>query len=271
MTFDRKDEDSLLPIPIAEELASHWMELGFAEEGQRAGAWAAKFQGCARWLNYPEKSFLQEEVPFCPLQVASAADPFLGMLSRTSREMDAAITLTGCNSALGAMRFKEVMIPAFGPQAGTLSEPLGFGISQLYAHGAVICIEKGQSALEGWTRCHGCRESWLHLRAELYDNSLALHLRPVSSKGLKIVFFIRAACCSLPSSNILLQSKTLKRHQGKIEPLLLNDSVILECPRPDGELQIIPLAGKDCFWNADFLVAFTCSSTDRISFLFSFK
>lgn len=269
MIKDRKCKDSLLPIFIADELAGLWMELGLAEEAKKAKAWASQFTGCARKLYTREDAFSPDEAE-CRSEEGIRADPYLGLLSFSSQETDAAFSLTGYNSALGSMRLSDVSISAFGPQASPLSDPLQFGISHLAAHGAVIIREKERAEIEGWTRCHGCIESWLYLKAELTKPSLDLDLRFSLGAQHRIAFYVQADRCNL-ESGLLFQPESLQRYQGKIESLFFNDTVRLDCQRTDQELQIIPLAGKNCFWNANYLIAYTCPPGERISFRFSFK
>lgn len=266
MAEEAKRDDCLLPVSIAEELANLWRELGLIDAAEKAGTWAGKFTGSARMLYTREETFLARESE-CESREGTAADSYLGILSSASKESDVAISLTGWNSALGAMRFDDVVVSAFGPQMAPLSDAGGFGISHQLAHGAFVYTETNRSEIEGWTRCHGCKESWLQLKAEISPHSCDLALR-VSSSPIHISFFIRAARCE--TENSLFEPGSLHRYQGKIEPLFFNSSVRLDCDRADQELQIIPLAGKDCFWNANFLISYTCPPEEKISFRFSF-
>lgn len=266
MTKDAKREDCLLPIPIAEELAVLWQKLGFSE-GETAEIWARQFRGSSRQLYTRENSFLAEEANSRGEQGISV-DSYLGLASFVTREIDASLTLTGFNSALGAIRMGDVSIPAFGPQVAPLSEAGGFGISQLLAHGSSIFTQPDHLEMEGWTRCHGSKETWLHLNAKLAERSASLSFRLSSSESLiRISFYVQADQCQLGTETF--EPGSLRRYQGKAGPILLNGRIRLESNRQDQELQIIPLAGKDCFWNANFLIAYTCPPSEQISFQFS--
>ncbi len=266
MIEEEKRDDCLLPISIAEELAHLWQELGLIEPAEKVGEWAGKFTGSARMLYICEETFFADEAE-CGRKEGVAADSCLGILSSVSKEKDVAISLTGWNSALGAMRFGDVEVPAFGPQMAPLSDAGRFGISHHLAHGVFICTETNHSEIEGWTRCHGCKESWFHLKAQISRRACDLSLSR-SSGPIRLSFFIRARRCDIENS--FFEPGSLHRYQGKIKPLLFNGSLELDCDRPDQELQIIPLAGKDCFWNANFLISYTCPPGEKILFRFSF-
>ena len=275
MKEEVRRDDCLLPLPIAAQLAEIWNELGYLEEDKEiiekahlVKRWVEKFPDKAKLLFYREDSFDAKEVENLSLtKVSSAVDLDLGMAASSS----ACLSLSGWNSALGAMQIGDVAIPSFGPQTAPLSDASRFGISQARPWGSVAITDKEGVELEGWTRCHGHKESWLHLKAKIRDHAVQFDTRFVASdtdSPLYMVFYTQAEKCSLKNSGESFFPGSLQRYKGKSDAVLLNDQVILECSGSEPELQIIPLAGEGCFWNAKFLIAFSCPSNALTSFSF---
>jgi len=264
MQREEKRDDCLLPLSIAKELALLWRQLGCVEH-EALNSWVSQFQGkSAKRLFYREKSFVEEEAT--PVKLTVAGDPWLGMSCLATPEFDGALTLSGFNTGLGALHLQGVCISAFGPHTDRLSDTRGFGISHLPAHGSVVCTEPTRAELEGWTRCHGSKESWLHFKSILEKNCATFQVRFYASIPIKMVFYVQARSCRLESQK--LEPGSLQSFRGSSQSLCFNDAVRLGCDK-EAEMQVIPLAGQGCFWNANFLIAYTCPSNERISFCFS--
>jgi hypothetical protein len=281
MKEDVRRDDCLLPLPIAWQLSQIWSELGsledeihLIEKAHLVKRWVEKFGDLAKLLFYREESFSAQEVEnfFLTNERSNAVDLDLGMATFSSREIEACLSFSGWNSGLGTMRFGNISSCSFGPQRAPLSDTTGFGVSQALGGGTVIITEKERVEIEGWTRCHGRKESWLHLRASLADHAVQLDTRFVegdSDSPLNMVFYVQAGKCSPESSGESFLPGSLHRYKGKCDAVILDERVRLTCSGTDQELQIIPLAGEGCFWNANFLIAFSCPSNSPVSFIFS--
>ncbi len=281
MKEEARRNDCFLPLPIAWQLAQIWSELGsleddieLIEKAHLAKRWVEKFSDPAKLLFYREESFLAEEVESFSLSGtnSSAVDLHLAMASFSTPTLDACLSLTGWNSGLGTMRFDSIVIPSFGPQTAPLSDASAFGISQTLGWGSVFISEKERLECEGWTRCHGRPESWLHLKASFSDQAVKLNSRFVEGEvdgPLYMVFYVQAGMCTVESSGETFLPGSLQRYKGKCDTVLLGDRIRLCMSGSEGELQIIPLAGEGCFWNANFLIAFSCPSNSPVLFTFS--
>ena len=60
--------------------------------------------------------------------------------------------------------------------------------------------------------------------------------------------------------------RSLDRYAGPPSLVALECGVTLEMPEGAKQMEIIPLAGDDSFWNADFLVTFRIEPSFRFLF-----
>ena len=271
--------DRLLPMPIANELASLWEEVAahdqddeLLQKANSARAWIESLGRLAGWLFSPEDVFDENELEEFLRGRASESfglDRDLGILAFAAPQMESCLTLSGWNTGLGAMRYKDVEIRALGPQRFPLSESDGFGIAQYQAHQAII--EMG--SIEGWTRCYAERDIWLHVKAGLRENSLDFETKWVgispAGGALAFVFYVAAKQCTLEDGSKFLP-QNLHRYQGLSQKIIFNESLQISCSEPL-RMQVIPLSGSGCFWNTTFLIAFEfTSSQNEASYSFRF-
>ena len=79
-------------------------------------------------------------------------------------------------------------------------------------------------------------------------------------------FFVKALRCRVASQQEFLYPRTLERYEGEVQTVAFEgqDHVLelrsLSCK---GTMQVIPLAGGNNFWGADFLVAYLLSAEQR--------
>jgi len=276
----------LLPIPIARELSHLWEELGLLEKneqlidlGNDAKQWVERWGNNVDPLFYREMDFVETKDPISK-ETLDGTDDFLGITRLSTPATHAAFTLSGWNTGLGVLKFGEVEIPAFGPQGFPLSESGGFGLAQIGAHQPVIATNSEQLSLSGWSRCFHDKEIWLSLNAMANAQTVCVDIRFVGIKScsmsdlsakvpLAMVFYVRASTCTLEDGSVL-HPKGLQRYQGNGQKIIFDQNLQLECSKIL-KLQIIPLAGSGCFWNATFLVAFEFNpSQDQAAFTFRF-
>jgi hypothetical protein len=134
-----------------------------------------------------------------------------------------------------------------------------------------------QFSLNGWSRCYQNKEIWFSLNAAAHPQAVRLDIRwaglkssPLSEKPsaatYALVFYIKAAACALEDGS-MLYPKGLHRYQGKCQKIVFDKTMQIECSQIMN-VQVIPLAGFGCFWNATFLVAFEFNpSQDQASFV----
>lgn len=271
---DRKELQELLPIPVAYQLALLWEQLGkfdgdrnLEEKASALKSWARRFPPVARYLFLPEIQAFFAEDPFWKTSDRhSGQDRDLGLVYGSQGAIDAAWACSGANSGFGAMQFGDVTIVAFGPQEPPLNCTDRFGLFQAVSHGAVITKESGGFGVEGWSRCFADKEAWIHFMALMKESEVKLSfcVQGAFSNRAVLSFYVKASSCSLASKKRFFP-KRLDRYRGEVQPLFLNDQISFIPKRVVGEMEIIPLAGEGCFWNADFLVTYSLSSLLELS------
>jgi hypothetical protein len=165
----------------------------------------------------------------------------------------------------------DVIVPSFGPQIFPLSQTAHFGISQAAAFNAKIEVDEKHLSAAGWTCVHAAKEVWLHVNASAQADGIDLEVRWVGmapATRLSFSFYVRAQTCLLESGQRLTPA-SLCRFEGQSQKLIFNDRVSLTASELHN-LQVIPLAGSNCFWNSTFLLSFECNSYQNCS-CYSFR
>jgi hypothetical protein len=272
-------EYRLLPIPIARELIKLWEELANRQQDEKlqecvhdAKRWLVEWGSHAELLFYREKEFDEEEICRKNAEDGGRKDDYFGAAGFCTKGLQASFSLSGWNTGLGTMKIDDVEIRAFGPQRFPLSDPSGFGIAQIPSHGASIQADRDHLSLSGWSRCFVDPSIWLYMNAQACKEFVSLDIRwagiepcIMTEKNTDVpfamVFFVHAPNCML-EDNSILHPNSLIRYQGKMKKMRFGKKVQLECSETLN-VHVIPLAGFGCFWNATFLVAFECSSSQN--------
>jgi len=181
------------------------------------------------------------------------SDPVLGLSLHQHKTMTSAFTLTGWGSSMGMIRTGDVEIRAMGPQILPLTDAKRFGISR---------VPNG-SPIGNWTRCLALPEVWIEVKTEVKtgadDAECGIDLRFIGLKPetpLLFVFYVKAQSCQI--GNSLLKPKSLYRYSGEAKSLFLkgNEGGLKLESSLSHKVQVIPLAGEGCFWDAEFLISF---------------
>lgn len=203
-------------------------------------------------------------------------DPSTALVGYRSAAQHIVCTLHGGHTGLGEYRLGDIGIVNYGPQYLPLSECEGFGIegNALSDHGmrrSMIEWRRSSFILKGCTRLvdqpssssfglGNFRGIWLDVVQEFKKPHLYLKTTFLGLDGWEAVafsFFIKASQCKIQSQ--ILKPKTLERYEGEGHTLLLEGKEAVLELRPlsfKGKMQVIPLAGGNNFWGADFLVAY---------------
>lgn len=210
-------------------------------------------------------------------------DPSTALVGYRSSTQHVVCTLHGMQTGLGELRFDDVEIVNYGPQYLPLGECDGFGIegNALSDHGmrrSMIEWRRGTFILKGCTRLvdqptssslGGCnfRGIWLEVVQEFKKPHFYLKTSFLGLDGwdgVAFSFFVKASRCKIQSQT--LHPRTLDRYQGEEQTILLEGkegSVELHPLGFKGTMQIIPLAGGNNFWGADFLIAYLMTPDQR--------
>ncbi len=203
-------------------------------------------------------------------------DPSTALAGYRSSSYHIVCTLHGEHTGLGMLRQGDIEIISYGPQYLPLGECQGFGIegNALCDHGmrrSMIEWRRGSFVLKGCTRMVDQPSSspfkvgqfrgiWLEVVQEFKKPHFHLKTTFLGLDGWDSVafsFFVKAAQCKIQSQ--VLYPRTLGSYDGETHSLLLeghDNQLELSLLSIKGRMQVIPLAGGDNFWGADFLVAY---------------
>jgi hypothetical protein len=208
-------------------------------------------------------------------------DQSLGFLRYQYGNLSVACSGAGVNTGLGAIHKKGVHITSFGPHYPPLADSNCYGIFRP-SNGSQegfkdLSLEPGadKARIKGWTRViapvstqiskqsYSSAErgqQWLFFDLVGEGETVNLTIRQSSfdeTTPLHFVFFV-SADKGLVGGETEMLPKALERFQGRTKKILLSrgEETVTIAPDFEGEMEVIPLAGGDHFWSADFLIAF---------------
>lgn len=195
-------------------------------------------------------------------------------------------TLHGSNTGFGSVRYEDVSFVSFGPQHLPLGECLNFGIegNHLSDHGvrkSVLKVLDDGFLLKGCTRLvdKEVEEShkktnlgelygiWFETEMQLKFKKFVLnaHLLGFDNwDNLSFSFFIKAKKCRINENKSYLPC-TFERYEGEVVDIYLEGEKgeIQLSSNSQQMMQIIPLAGTENFWGADFLISYTLQTNQK--------
>lgn len=163
----------------------------------------------------------------------------------------AAFTLSGFAAPLGSMCHGDVEVRAFGPQFYPLTQSHLFGVQGRHSAETIDL-----SHISGWTRCFGQPAVWLYAAFHQGCFGYTLNLRwsgLVPEKKGGFAFYIKANQAEIYSHTF--RSGSLERYRGRTPCVSFQEGALTITFANPRLIDIIPLAGKGCFWDADFLLA----------------
>ncbi|QVL57209.1 MAG: hypothetical protein KFB93_07455 [Simkaniaceae bacterium] len=199
-------------------------------------------------------------------------DRSLGFIRYQYGDTSLASSAAGVNTGLGSIHKKGIHIVSMGPHYAPLADSDYYGIFRL-SNGSQegfkdLKIESGEEIgkFQGWTRMASPdegepSEEWLYFNLEAEREKIDLTVRKSHHNELNplfYVFFISADKGTIGEEKVLYPG-ILERYQGKTHQVVFEkgEEKVEITPHFDGEMKLIPLAGKDHFWSADFLLAFS--------------
>lgn len=146
-------------------------------------------------------------------------------------------------------------IKAFGPQLIPLNEEKNsFGV-------------RGEP-INDWVSCLAWPEIWMKMKSQTADGEQTLEVRFVGLNGqmpLAFVFYIEAKEARIGDE--IYKTKTLNKFCGDANLVHFDD--VLEIANVNShKVQLIPLAGENSCWGADFALVFEMSeATPQATFI----
>lgn len=229
-----------------------------------------------------------------PLQVSQGLGQkekasHLGFFRFDAAPFEAVLTASGVNTGLGTLHKREVNIISLGPHFYPLADAERYGLYRLGNRDQrgfkdiKVNEAEGRQEIAGWSRlveAHGVLESkssfsalspsnqwmWFRLQAEENGVNLTTYFPHVEEENpLAFVFFIEGDQVVIEGEPPLLPG-VIERFSGKSCALRVfkgNDELQIVPQEGSAKMDVIPLAGKDHFWGANFLLAFEVAGTNQ--------
>ncbi len=229
-----------------------------------------------------------------PLQVSEAIGQkerahHLGFFRFDATPFQAVVTASGVNTGLGALHKEEVNIISLGPHFYPLADAERYGLYRLGHMGQGgfkdIKMKEGESQQEikGWSRlvethsslesrssfsalCPGNQWMWFRLQARENGVHLTTYFPYFEEENpLAFVFFIEGDRVVIEGEPPLFPG-IIERFSGKSRSLQVvkgKDKLQIVPKEGTEKMDVIPLAGQDHFWGADFLVAFAVTGENQ--------
>jgi hypothetical protein len=192
----------------------------------------------------------------------------IATITYQGENLSGALTLCGMNSSLGTIHIDDVKILTMGFQYFPLSSVENFGQfrpfrdEKTFDH-VKLLMEKKSAFLEGWTRlCKNAKGSnlWTEMKASFKSDKCHLnfcfHEQQFQEK-IAFVFYVQAKSCQIEKRTLIATS--LEQYFGALSNRLSFrgklGALTVQAKGPT-LMHIIPLAGNNCFWGANFLLAY---------------
>lgn len=213
-----------------------------------------------------------------PLTEGIFLDKELGLVVARTHESTVLCSAVGCKSGMGTFLFQDTGIINFGPQTYPLGNCEGFGLAgkpysleiseTLYGFQMQYQTRLASPHPRG-TGFAGLKDSgysglWAEVACQYENQELSFHCTLEGTASLEkrvFVFFGKGNACYVAGTH-KLNPRSLDRYKGPIQPVIFQGrekAVSLEMQGGGDLMEIIPLAGGECFWSADFLVAYSFS------------
>ncbi len=192
---------------------------------------------------------------------------------RMNEEMWGAFSLKGKNTSMGYLQKGEVKIVAMGPHYPPLYSEKAFGIFHIDQNS----ILSSSMQYEGWTRTTQFEEDhvtlgsdWLHISLQGNQGyQLKVSCQKQTDKPLFFSFFV--ACDFLSVDGKEIEPNSLDKYSGSMQKIILkkgDETLTFDVPQQKGE--ILPLAGGEFFWGANYIIAFEldCNNKKFSSYIF---
>jgi hypothetical protein len=214
-------------------------------------------------------------VGISPNPSSSFIDRSLGIVARKNNHTTIIGLASGCKSGMGTFLYEDGGIINYGPLLSSVGNCSGFGMA---GRGQNIKI---QEEMDNFFLSYFCRLAapsqrhkslasledsgfsgiWMHGEIEGNPKGLAIkcQFEGISAlQQIKFSIFGRGSACIVASSH-RLSPRSLDRYQGPSQSVKFMGEVggvEIEAGEGVGKMEIIPLAGDNSFWGADFMATY---------------
>ncbi|MCP5470388.1 MAG: hypothetical protein H7A36_07800 [Chlamydiales bacterium] len=215
-------------------------------------------------------NFLGEASYTEPLGLFS--DSELGLVRILNDEETFLSVASGCKSGMGAHLFRDVGVINYGPQLLPIGDCAGFGLAgkprTFSLDGGKVHYQTRLAAPHARNTHLPIQDSgysglWIEVEQTMEETICQFDgFRPLNTCAF--CFFLKAPAVFVAGSH-KLNPKSLDRYMGPPSTIQLQGGMELEVLDGATQMEIIPLAGDESFWGADFLASFTLSSPFRFT------
>ena len=176
----------------------------------------------------------------------------------------------GDHTGLGSIDLGKMSVVSMGPHYFPLGDLTRFGI---YREGEDFSdVEESSTRISGWTKLIACDRSfgsgatWINFSAEKTSSDIFLQASFENGKGedpFAFVFFVKADEIKISDKRFVKGALSSFQGMGSSVDMISGCDITVLSLQFKAPVQIIPLAGGDFFWGADFLIAFEIHDLDK--------
>ncbi len=221
---------------------------------------------------YMVLEIILKEIPKELLSSLQDQEKIADFLSYKKDHFTLACTLTGMNHSLGAFRKENVECKAFGPQYYPLDDVRGFGIYRPpWMSGGPLKIGADGHSINGWfPMSQELGKSWSEVALHADEEKLSFSFQLFGEQKGGMAFYMNAASCFIGTREIFPHS--LEHFKNSVDRVVFQTGdekviILLDQPR---EIECISLAGKNFFWNSDYLLFLPNKNKEKISLTIAF-
>lgn len=203
----------------------------------------------------------------------------LGMLLQRDANQTIMLLASGCKSGMGAFLIQNSGVLNFGPQLRPLGECGGFGLAgrgrhikiseSLLSYQCRLAAPHSRDTGISWLEDSGYSGAWIENCCAIVENTLEVKGEFVGFRtpsDFLFTFFVKADACYVAATH-KLNPRSLDRYEGPPQLVVIEEVTILP-EKGFNSMKVIPLAGDESYWGADFLIALTL---EKAQFQFKLK
>lgn len=213
-----------------------------------------------------------ESVGIQPAETCQFVDSQLGIVAIRDQHQTMVCMGSGCKSGMGAYLIENSGVINFGPQLLPLGDCSGFGLagrgnkitanSHLLSYQCRLAAPHHRNTGIPWLRDSGYSGAWIESLCNISPEGLKISGKLMgfrSQNDFLITFFGKGKACYVAGSHKLCP-RSLDRYQGPAQKIVLEE-VSIYPEEGFHHMEVVPLAGDESFWGADFLIAFQLAQT----------
>ena len=199
--------------------------------------------------------------------------PEIGAYGNRFSKQSYVFSLAGDKTSMGALKHGAIRFAAMGPQLYDLRSTEGFGIhkrASKVSEDFSLDVSEEKVTLKGLMALAKISK-WIKLEVNARENQIDFTIEPIEEEPLYFAFYVNADSVTLGEK--VLQPCSLQSYQEMGNTIRIQKDQDIAILRPNDELEVkaISLAGKNCFWDSDFLLAVTLIANKKNHFSLEFS